>query len=91
MTVTSRAISFYSSFKKTQPSPPYCVCRKKKNCFNEELPVCTGEYSYCYPLVIDDDLNMNYMSGGNCSLNNHSLSQQYHDSNNGDVTRVYGF
>ena len=31
------------------------------------------------------------MSGGNCSLNNHTLSQQYCDSNNGDVGSGYGF
>ena len=35
---------------------------------NEELPEGTGNgYSY-YPLVIDNDLNMSDISGGNCSL-----------------------
>ena len=31
------------------------------------------------------------MSGGNYSMNNHTLSQHYFDSNNDDVSSVYGF
>ena len=31
------------------------------------------------------------MSGGNCSLNNKTLSQHYCDSNNGDMSSGYGF
>ena len=34
---------------------------------------------------------MGYMSGGNCSLNNHTLFQQYFDSNNVDVGSGCGF
>ena len=30
------------------------------------------------------------MSGGNCSMNNHPLSQQHRDYNNGDVSSGYG-
>ena len=50
-----------------------------------------GDDSYYYTLVIDDDLNMGDMSGGNCSLNNHTLSKQYCYYNNGDVSSGYGF
>ena len=42
-------------------------------------------------MVVDDDLNMGNMSGGNCSLNNHTLSQQYCDYDNGDVSSGYLF
>ena len=34
---------------------------------------------------------MGDMSGGNYYLNNHTLSQQYCDSNNGDMSSGYGF
>ena len=34
---------------------------------------------------------MGDMSGGNCSINNNTLSQQYYDTNNGDVSSGYGF
>ena len=34
---------------------------------------------------------MGDMSGGNCSMNNHILSQQDCDSNNGDASSEYGF
>ena len=34
---------------------------------------------------------MGDVSDGNCSMNNHNLYQQDFDSNNGDVSSVYGF
>ena len=34
---------------------------------------------------------MDEMSGGNCSLNNRTLPQQYCYYNNGDVSSVYDF
>ena len=34
---------------------------------------------------------MGDMSGGKCSINNHILSQQDFDSNNGDVSSGCGF
>ena len=45
---------------------------------------------YYSPLFIDDYLNSGDTSGGNCSLNNHTISQQYFDSNNSDVSSGYG-
>ena len=42
-----------------------------------KLPaVIGGDYSYS-PLAIDDYSKMSGMSGGNCSMNNQTLSQQY--------------
>ena len=34
---------------------------------------------------------MGYMSGGNCYMKNHTLSQNNRNSNNGDVSGVYCF
>ena len=48
----------------------------------------TASYS---PLVIDDDLNMDHTSGGNCSPKKHTLSQKYCDYNNGNVSSGYNF
>ena len=62
-----------------------------ENISNEKLPsVIWDDYSY-YTLVVDDYLNMGDMSGGNFSINNHALSQNYCDSNNGDVSIRYVF
>ena len=44
-----------------------------------------------FPLVIDDYFIMCDRSGGNCYMSNHTLSQKYFDSNNGDVSSGYGF
>ena len=41
---------------------------------NEGFPVGIVYYSSCFPLVIDGDLNMGDMSGGNCSMKNHIIS-----------------
>ena len=83
------------SSNKTPPSPPYSVGSKRKSLpeekSNEELPAGIGDYSYYFPLVVDDDLNIGDMSGGGFSLKNHTLSQQYCDPNNGDVSSAYGF
>ena len=94
LTVTYRGISFCSSSNSTPQSVPYCVGSKRKSApeekSNKELPVGTGDdYSYS-PLVIGENLKMGDMSGGNFSMNNHTISQQYHDSNNGDVSSGYG-
>ena len=95
MAVTSRGISFQPSPNKTSSSPPYRVVSKIETVpnekSNEELPAIIGDDSYYSPLVIDDDLNMGDASSGNYSLNNHTLSQQYRDSNNGDVSSGYDF
>ena len=94
-TVTSKAISFFPSLNKTPPSPPYHFGSKIKSVpeekYNEELPAGIEDYSYYYPLVVYYYLKMGDMSGGNFSLNNHSLSQQYFYSNNGDLSSGYGF
>ena len=41
--------------------------------------------------MIDNDLKMGKMGGGNCYINNHLLYQQDCDSNNGDMSSGYGF
>ena len=88
-----RGISFLPSSSNTPSSPSYCVGSKIKSVseekYNEELPAVIGDGSSYYPLIIDDDLKMGDMSGGNCYMNNHTLYQQYHDSNNGDVSSRY--
>ena len=95
MTFTSRPISFFLSSNKTPPSPPYCVGSKIKAVLeersNEELPAGVGYDSSYSPLIIADDLNMGDMSGGNYSMNNYTLYQQYYDYNNGYVSSGYGF
>ena len=95
MTVTYRAIYFHPSSNKIPPSLPPRVFSKRKSVpeenSNEELPAGIGYDSSYYPLVIDDDLKMGDMSGGNYYLNNHTLYQQYCDSNNGDVSSRCGF
>ena len=95
LTVISRAISFRPSSNKTPPSPPYCVGSKIKvlpeGKSNEGLPAGIVDDSSYSPLVVDDGLKMGDISGGNCYLNNHIISQQYCDSNNGDVSSGYGF
>ena len=45
---------------------------------------------YYSPYFIDDYLNSGDTSGGDCSLKNHTISQQYFDSNNSDVSSGYG-
>ena len=40
--------------------------------------------------IIDGVLKMGDISGGNFYMNNHTLSQQYFDSNNGDVSNGNG-
>ena len=47
-------------------------------------------YSY-YLSVIDDYLNMGYISDGNLYLENYTIYQHCFDSNNGDVSGGYGF
>ena len=47
-------------------------------------------YSFT-PLVINYDLHMYENSCGCCYKNNHTLSQNYCDSNNGDVSSGYVF
>ena len=42
-------------------------------------------------LVIDENLKMGDMSGGNCFMNNHTIYQHDCDYNNGDVSSGYGF
>ena len=95
LTITSRWISFFPSSNNKPSSTPYRVGSKIKvvseEKYNEELSVGISYYSYYSTLVIDDDLNMGDMSGGNCSINNHTHSQQYYDSNNGDMSSGYGF
>ena len=88
-TVTSRGISFHPSSNKTPSSPPYSIDNKRKPApeekYNEELPAGIGEDYFYSPLFIDDDSKMGEVSGGNFSLKNHTLFQQYYDSNNGYV------
>ena len=95
LAVTSIQISFCLSSNNTPSSPPYNVGSKRKSVpeekSNDESPAGIGDDDSYYPLVIYDDLKMFNMSGGNCSLNKHTLSQQYCDSNNGDVSSGYGF
>ena len=93
--VTYREIYFFPSSNKTPPSPPYRVGSKIKAVpeakYNEESPAGIGDdYSYS-TLVVDDNLEMGDMSGGNCYLENNTLYQQYCDSNNGDVISGYDF
>ena len=95
LTATSRAISFLPSSNKTPPNTPYSIGSKIKAVpeekSNEELLGGIGYSSYCFHLVIDDYLKMGNMSGGNCSLNNSTLSKHYCDSINGDESSGYGF
>ena len=95
MTVKSRAILFCPPPNKARQSPPYFVVSKIKAVPEEKYdgksPAGIGEDSSYYTLVIDDNLNMGAMSGGNCSLTNHTISQQYCDYNNGDVSIRYVF
>ena len=42
-------------------------------------------------VIDDDDVNMIEVSGGNCYMNNHTLSQHYFYYNNGDVSSGYAF
>ena len=63
------------------------MCRN----INEELPAGIGDDSYHYQLFSDDDLKIGDISGGKFSLNNHTIYQQYHDSNHGGVSSGYGF
>ena len=55
------------------------------------LPAGIGDSSSYSTLLIDADCNMGEMSGGDFSMNNHTLFQQYYDSNNFDVSSWYGF
>ena len=93
--VTSIGIFFWLLSNNTPSSTLYLVDSKIKSApeeeFNEELTACIGDGYYYFPLVIDDDLYIGDMNGGNFSLNNHTLSQQYFDFNNGDVCSEYGF
>ena len=59
-------------------------------CMKCHMEPVIGDDPYYSWLVIDDNLNMGYMSCGNCSLNNHNISQQYCDSNNDYVSSGYG-
>ena len=94
-TVTSIGISVRSSSTKTPPSPLYRVGSKIKSVpeekYNEELPAAIGYFSSYSSLVIGDDLNLGEMSGENFSLDNHTLSQHYCDSNNGGMSSGYVF
>ena len=58
---------------------------------NQELPTGIRNNSSYSPLVNDDDLKMSDMSCGYFSLKNHTLSQQYCDSNDSDVGSGYDF
>ena len=53
---------------------------------DDELPACIGDCYYFFLLVIDGDLKMGEVSGGNCSMNNHNLSQKDFDFNIGNVS-----
>ena len=81
MTVTSRGISFIQSLNNPPSNPSNCVDSEIKSVpeekYNEKLNTGIGDnYSYSL-LVIDDDLNVDDISCGNCSLNNHILPQNY--------------
>ena len=93
--VASRGISFHPSSNNTPSSPPYHVGSKIKALpeekYNEELPTGIVNDSSFSTLVVGDDLKMGDMSGGIFSMNNHTLYQQYCDSNNGDVSSRCGF
>ena len=95
MTVTSKGISFYPSSNKIPSITLYCVGSKRKSVpegkSNDELHADIVDDCSYSPLVIDDDLNMGDMSGGNYYLKNHTLSQQYCDSNNSDGSSGYAF
>ena len=41
--------------------------------------------------MIGNNLKMGDMIGGNCSMKNYTLYQQYYDPNNGDVSSGYSF
>ena len=95
MIVTSRGILFCQSSNNASSSTPYRVVSKRKAIpeekYNEESPASIVDDSSFYLLVIEDDFKMGDMSGGNCSMNNHTLSKKDCDSNDGDVISGYGF
>ena len=92
---TSRGITFCPSSNNTPSSTPSSVGSKRKvvpkEKYNEELPSGIGDDSSYSPLVIDDDVKMIEVSGGNCYMNNHTLFQHYLYYNNGDVSSGYAF
>ena len=58
---------------------------------NDKLPTGIGDDSYLSPSVINGDLKMVDVSGGNCYMENHTLSQQERGSNTGDMSSRNGF
>ena len=78
LTVTSRGMFFHSSSNNTPLSLIYCFGIKRKAVpeekSNKYFPAGTVDNSTDSPLVVDDDLQMGDISGGNCSLNNNTLS-----------------
>ena len=92
LTVTFRGISFWSSSNNKPSILPCCVGSKIKSAtekWYDQLHAGIG-YDYSYsPLVIDDDWNMGDIIGVIFSMNNHTLSQHYCNSNNGDVSSGY--
>ena len=95
LTDSSRGISFHPSSNNTPSSPPSCLGSKIKALpeqkHDDELPAGIGYDYYFSPLVIDGDFKMGYVSGGNCSMNNNTLSQKDCDSNNSDVSSGNSF
>ena len=57
---------------------------------NDKLPAGIVYYYSFFPLVIDVDFKMGGLSGGNVSINSHTLPHQYWDYKNGDVSSGNG-
>ena len=93
MTHTYRGKYYLPSSNSTPPIPPYSVDNKRKEVpkekSNEELPAGIGDAYYFSPLIIGDDLKMDDMSGGNCSMESHTLYQHDCNSNNGNSSSGY--
>ena len=95
MIESSRGISIRPSSNNIPSSSSYDPGRKIKALPEEksddESPVgIGGDYSLS-PLVIGGYLNMGNVSGGNGSMNSHTLSKQDRDFNNGDESSGNGF
>ena len=59
--------------------------------YYDELRAGIVDGSYFSPLVIDGYFELGDVSGWNGSINNHTLSQDYLDPNNGDARSGNGF